>query len=235
MLTRILNILIKLPNFLKYHTVRLYKIYVLKDKFLSAHRKWIKDHKGKDETLRYSYSLNENSVVFDLGGYEGEFAQKMFDKYGCNIYVFEPVKEYYEIIEDRFKDISKIKAFHFGLSDKDEKSSITLSDNGTSVFLTEGEKEEISLKSTANFLNNHNIKKIDLLKINIEGGEFSVLPDLIKNNKIHNINNLQIQFHNFIPNAEKLRNDIRDELCKTHHLTYDYFFVWENWQRNRSS
>ena len=43
---------------------------------------------------------------------------------------------------------------------------------------------------------------------------------------------LQIQFHNFIPNAEKLREDIREDFSKTHHLTYDYYFIWENWERN---
>ena len=69
------------------------------------------------------------------------------------------------------------------------------------------------------------------MKINIEGGEFSVLPNLIENNNISNINNLQVQFHNFIDDAENLRAKIRNDLSQTHELTYDYFFVWENWEK----
>lgn len=210
--------------------VRLYKIYILKDKFLNAHSRWLKD-KG-DETLRYNYPLTRDSIVFDLGGFHGEFAQKVFDKYGCSIYVFEPVKEYYAIIKNRFESNSKIKVFNFGLSDKDETMNITLNDDGSSTFLTDGTKETIILKSVVDFLNNEDINNIDLFKINIEGGEFSVLPELIKNDKIQNIKNLQIQFHNFIPNAEKLREEIRETFINTHHLTYDYYFIWENWERN---
>ncbi|MDC3244808.1 FkbM family methyltransferase [Gammaproteobacteria bacterium] len=214
------------------YAVKLFKIHILKDGFLIAHRQWVNDNRDNDESLRYEYSLNENSIVFDIGGYEGEFAQKIFDRFGCTIYVFEPVKEYYHSIVKRFKNNPKIKIFDFGLSDIDEMRSITLSDNGTSVFIDKGEKENISLKSAADFLNKNDIESIDLLKINTEGGEFSVLPDLIENYKIHNIKNLQIQFHNFVPDAERLREKIRNDLKQTHHLTYDYYFVWENWELN---
>ena len=210
--------------------VRLYKIYIQKDEFLNAYNKWLKD-KG-DEILRYNYPLHADSIVFDLGGYHGEFSQKIYDKYNCYIYVFEPVKEYYEIIKNTFKDNSKIKIFNFGLSDKDETMNISLNDDGSSTFLNDGKKEVITLKSIKIFLDNENIQDIDLLKINIEGGEYSVLSELITEDKIKTIKNLQIQFHNFIPNAEKLREKLRHDFNKTHHLTYDYYFIWENWELN---
>ena len=210
--------------------IRLYKIFVLKDKFLTAHRQWVKD--DGDKTLRYSYDLNANSVVFDLGGYHGEFAQKIFDRYKSKIYVFEPVKEYYTIIKNKFSDNPNVRVFNFGLSDTDEIIEISLNNDGSSTFINEGKKENIKLKSIISFLNDQHIEKVDLLKINIEGGEYAVLPELIKHNKTKNITNLQIQFHNFIPNAEALRKHIRDELIKTHHLTYDYYFIWEGWEKN---
>lgn len=43
---------------------------------------------NKLENLRYNYDLNEDSVVFDLGGYKGEWTEKIFSKYRCYIYVF---------------------------------------------------------------------------------------------------------------------------------------------------
>jgi hypothetical protein len=44
---------------------------------------------------------------------------------------------------------------------------------------------------------------------------------------------IQVQFHDFVPDAEIRRDEIRRALSATHHLTYDYPFVWENWRINR--
>ena len=207
----------------------MWKRYVLKDKFTLAYSKWIKD-KG-DEKLRYDYPLNENSIVFDLGGYHGEFADKIYDKYRCSVYIFEPVKEFFEIIKEIFKSNQKIYTFDYGLSDKDESMEINISNDASSVHKQDGVKETINLKSITNFIKENNIQKIDLFKINIEGGEYEILPEIVKSDFVKNIDNLQIQFHDFIENAEYKREEIREELSKTHVLTYDYYFIWENWKK----
>ncbi len=43
---------------------------------------------------------------------------------------------------------------------------------------------------------------------------------------------IQVQFHHFYPESEKLRDEIRTALSKTHHLTYDYPFAFENWKKS---
>ena len=88
------------------------------------------------------------------------------------------------------------------------------------------------LESISNFIKNNNIKKIDLLKLNIEGGEYDALDDLINSGLLNIITNLQVQFHNFFPDAKKKMLNIHKELRKTHHITYQYEFVMENWQLN---
>lgn len=208
--------------------IRLFKIYILRDRFLLSAKQWFKD--DGDKTLRLNYPLNENSVVFDVGGYEGKFADEIFNKYKCTIYVFEPVNKFYQSICERFKNNPKIKVFNFGLSDKDAEMIISVSDDASSIHTNSYNKENIILKSINSFIANNNILHIDLMKINIEGGEFQVLPALIDSNFVANIENLQIQFHNFIPNSVEMRENIRKELSKTHQLTYDYYFVWENWK-----
>jgi len=62
-----------------------------------------------DETLRLNYPLSRNSIVFDLGGYKGQWASDVYSRYLCTIYVFEPVKEFFEKIKDKFSKNSKIK------------------------------------------------------------------------------------------------------------------------------
>lgn len=208
--------------------IRLFKIYVLRDRFLLSAKQWFKD--DGDKTLRLNYPLNENSIVFDIGGYEGKFADEIFNEYKCTIYVFEPVDKFYKSICERFKDNSKIKVFNFGLSDKDGEMMISISDDASSIHTDASNKESIKLKSINDFISENKVQHVDLMKINIEGGEFQVLPALINSNFVKNIDNLQIQFHNFISNAIQMRDDIRKKLSQTHELTYDYYFVWENWK-----
>jgi len=207
---------------------RVIKIYILRDKFLTAHKNWVAD-KG-DELLRLNYNLTFKSIVFDLGGYEGEFAEKIHEKYGATVYIFEPVKSFYENIVNRFKGNDKIKVFNFGLSDKNSNIEISLNADGSSCFTEVGIKETIVLKDINWFIDEQKIVKIDLFKINIEGGEYEVIPALIKSGKVKDISDIQVQFHTFIDNAKVQRRSIRKELSITHELTYDYWFVWENWK-----
>lgn len=209
------------------HYKKMFLLYVLRDKFLNAHKKWVE--LSGDKTLRLNYDLSSESIVFDLGGYKGDFAQNIYDKYGCTVYVFEPVASFYNHIVDRFYGNDKIKVFNFGLSDSDCTTKINLEADGSSVFTDSDKKETIVLKDISSFLNEESILKIDLMKINIEGGEFQVLPALIENGYINKIVDLQVQFHTFVDNAKKHRDVIRRELSKTHRLTYDYWFIWENW------
>ena len=42
--------------------------------------------KKGDDKISLDYKLNEDSVVFDIGAYEGNFTQKITDKFDCNVY-----------------------------------------------------------------------------------------------------------------------------------------------------
>lgn len=206
-----------------------FKLHLLKDDQLIAHQKWIKD-KG-DEVLRLNYPLNEYSIVFDLGGYKGEFSEKIYNKYNCTIYIFEPVPSFFNIIREKFSNNQKIHVFNYGLSSKNSSVEINISDDGSSIYQESKKKELIQLKSISDFIIEHNINKINLLKINIEGGEFDVLTEVLETGFVQNIDDIQVQFHSFVDNAMQRREDIRERLKRTHELSYDYFFVWENHKR----
>lgn len=190
---------------------------------------WFAD-KG-DETLRLDYDLDENSIVFDIGGYKGEFARDIFCKYQSNIYVFEPLKEFYDICIKRFVKNKKVHSFNFGLAGQSFDTEINISDNASSIFNVEGEKTKIHLKSITDFIKENRIETVDLIKINIEGGEYDLLDSLIEHKLIHKFKNIQVQFHDFvIENPRERMEKIQKELSKTHELTYQYDFVWENWK-----
>lgn len=207
-----------------------YGLYITKDPLIINHRKWIKD---KAERLRFDYGLSKDSLVFDVGGYKGDWTYEIYHKYKCNIFVFEPITLFYEDIKKRFKYLDKIKVYDYGLSDFNEETKISLHDSGSSVVHDWNTSFEIiKLVDIVEFIENNNIDKIDLMKINVEGGEYKILHKLINSGYIEICKNLQIQFHSFIKDAHILRDNIRSKLSLTHHLTYDYPWIWENWCLN---
>ncbi len=184
-----------------------------------------------DETLRLNYDLNTDSIVFDVGGYKGEFASEILCKYNANVYIFEPVRDFFLVIKNKFLKNEKVMSFNFGLAGKDQEMQISISDNSSSVYLKGEKKETIQLKSIVDFIKRNNINQIDLIKINIEGGEYELLESLIENGCITVFKNIQVQFHDFLfENAKERMNKIQENLSKTHEITYQYEFVWENWR-----
>jgi FkbM family methyltransferase len=214
------------PRLLTRHAVKL-----ATSEFYRALQKWGRD-KG-DETLRLDYKLSRTSVVFDLGGYLGDWAQAIEDKFGCRAYVFEPVVRFADKIRERFAGNDHIHIHAYGLGDKDEHLDITVANESSSVF-TQGEaRETIQIKDICEEMRALGIDRVDLMKINIEGSEYPLLDRLVQNGEIRKIEELQIQFHLFVPNARRRYREIAQKLTVTHELTWRYPFVWENWRRRR--
>lgn len=184
-----------------------------------------------EHTLRLDYPLNQDSIVFDLGGYKGAWSESIFNKYGCNIYIFEPLIDYAWYTTLKFLDNKKIHIFSFGLEERTYSTMMGVSRDASSIYRRCSYNTEVKLVAAADFLNKHHIEHIDLMKISIEGGEYALLEHLIDINFISKIDNIQVKFHGFIKNAEQRMAAIQANMSKTHFLTYQFKFVWENWKR----
>lgn len=194
---------------------------------------WFRD--GAEMTLRLDYDLDENSVVFDVGGYEGHWASDIFGRFCCTIYIFEPVKHFADGIAKRFERNKKIHSQRVGLAGESKSLSITVDAYASSTFKGRGESQIIELMDAVQFIDQHNIPRIDLMKVNIEGGEYELLERLIDTGYIERVTDLQVQFHDFVPDAETRMHGIQEKLRKTHATTYQYPFVWENWRLKQST
>ena len=192
--------------------------------------KWFSDN--GDKSHRLNHLLQSGSLVFDLGGYEGQWASDIYCKYACKLFIFEPSKIYYHKLVDKFTPNKDFQVFQFGLSSSNQKLKLFQQKDGSSIHISkqDGKFELIELKDASEFLNQTSIISIDLMKINIEGGEYDLLEHLIKTGWIDKIINIQVQFHDFVENAEARMLAIQNDLAKTHELTYQYKFVWENWR-----
>jgi FkbM family methyltransferase len=211
-----------------------YKVYSPQQTISETNKKQWQQIDG-DNSLRLKYELNHSSVVFDVGGFKGDWALEIYARYSCNIFVFEPVKNFTAILESRFLKNNSIKIFKYGLGAKNEKMNIAVMSESSSTERAakngiEGKTEQIEIVSFTDFVNQNNITKIDLIKINIEGGEYDLLNQIINSGYIKNISNIQVQFHDFVSDAENKMSVIKKKLALTHELTYEYIFVWENWK-----
>ena len=208
----------------------LYRRHILREPFLLQVSRWFKD-KG-DEALRLNYPLTQESIVFDVGGYHGDFAAELNERFGCKVYIFEPVPEFYQKCVNRFQDNKKITCFNYGLSSTNSWLDIGLAENASSFSSPHvtGETQRVQIRSIVECINELKINNIDLMKINIEGGEFDVLPAIIESGDIVKIKFLQVQFHDFVSDSIARRTEIRNQLAYTHAEMWNYEFVWESWK-----
>ena len=212
---------------------KLYKIYILKDEFTIQVKKWFKD-KG-DQTLRLDYpELTPDSIVFDLGGYLGDFSAAIIERYNCNIYIFEPHPEYFSKCIKRFSSNKNVKVLNYGLADKDGEFLLSNQSDGSSFINPNHTKKDgikCVVRDVFGVLKELNITSVDLMKINIEGGEFPLMEHIISCGKQAIVKQYQIQFHNFVEKAVDRRIEISRALSDTHVRTWCYTFVWENWRK----
>jgi FkbM family methyltransferase len=189
---------------------------------------WFAD--SGDKTLRLFYSdLCQDSLVFDVGGYEGQWASDIYSMYRCNIYIFEPVPEFADAIKRRFIANPDIEVYQVGFAQHSKKVQLNVNGDRSSILRQGRHVVECEFIRADDFLREHDIQLIDLMKINIEGAEYELLEHLLETGWIHKIRNIQVQFHDFLPGAKERMNRIQSELSKSHTLTYQYEFVWENW------
>lgn len=190
-----------------------------------------RDHQG-DETYIPDHDLNSNSVVLELGGFTGAWATQVYNKFKCKVYAIEPIKEFYDQMVTKFKDQNSIHLLNVGVGTEDKKGVIYLSDDGSSSNAENNIPIEVEFRTLNRILEEWGIEEVDLLQINIEGDEYSVLEHMLDTNSIDKIKTLQVQFHLGIENDRERKEAICEKLkAKGFKLKYSYPFVWEAWTK----
>ena len=194
-----------------------------------AHTRWLAE-KGT-ETLLYDHELNDKSIVYDVGGYFGDWTQHIHSRFTPNIWVFEPHPQFHKECKSRFTHDSNIHCMPYGLGAS--KNTLTLSDNqdASSVMDENSTGVKVVIRDAIDVIHELGHSHINLMKLNIEGSEFDLLERLIETRKIASIDQLLIQFHLNVPSARRRYSKLRKQLQKTHRREWHYYFVWEKWIR----
>lgn len=197
-------------------------------------------NKFEREEQRYEYPLNEDSVVLDVGAYEGTFAREIVRRYNCYVLMFEPIREYARKLH--VLESEKVRVYDIALGAEDRRNvPMAKCKDWSSIHRMDVEAVDIelvdvkdvraifdSLRSTGA------AGAVDLMKINIEGGEYDLLDRMLECDLLHRVKHLQVQFHEVGAGrlgAEVRRQSILGRLAVTHELEWCTPFVWESWRR----
>ena len=194
---------------------------------------------NKNYTNLNKLNLNKDSVVIDLGANIGIISQLIEDKYDCYIDCYEPNQYAFKELKKRFKNNKKINCYNDAVTEKDGEEKIYYHNNseidqlkwstGTSLLIDKSNVDPLNFKIIKTKSINNIIEKfevIDLIKIDIEGYEYKIISELIKNkNKIKKV---ICELHgNPITNKDQFLNKDHEELIiKLKELQlYDDWFV----------
>lgn len=194
-----------------------------------------------DETLALAWDLNEDSHVWEIGGYEGRWAQQIWDKFHCNITIFEPQEWAVDKMRERFKGIEKIEIRPYGLwTHSGTKMLGSYFTDGASVF---GSKPPVAYENYfANLITEvyDFPDQIDLCLMNVEGAEYYLIPELTTTTLMKRFDYFWCQFHPQFSNLpvqpdpdEGIQMDwhIYDMMKKTHDLLWDCYPTAVAWKR----
>jgi FkbM family methyltransferase len=192
-------------------------------------QEYVDDWRAADgnNTCRLDHPLDESSLIFELGSHVGEGTQRFLDTFGSKIYAFEPVEKAYHLLYERFRG-TRVRCFNLGLGATCETLYVSEADDGSSI--TKQGDVPIEIVSMEWFLKRHYIEFVDLLDVNIEAAEYDLFDHMIEKDLVRKFGNIQVQFHDYIPNADGRMAAIHEAFSRTHELTYRFPYVYENWR-----
>ena len=188
---------------------------------------------GGDDRFRFDYPLARDSLVLDLGGYEGQWASDLYARSPCRIVVFEPITVFAERIAARFARNPDIEVEHCALGSHSRKETMHICGASSSRYKQKADAEIVQFVDAEQWFVDNDVRHVALMKINTEGGEFELLERLLDTELIDRVDDIQVQFHKVAEDSAPRMQAIQDRLRRTHEPTYQYRFVWENWTRRR--
>lgn len=162
-----------------FNTTSLFDLRILKDVFLDG---------------EYEMTLREEPrVILDVGGNVGVSALYFALKYPkASVYVFEPDPQAYKQLIKNISPFSNIKAYSYAVTDADgpitfysvngrsESSSLQLRPKAASRHTVTG-------RTITSILQELGLNQVDILKFDIEGGEWALLSSIKNFEKLRTI------------------------------------------------
>jgi FkbM family methyltransferase len=175
--------------------------------------------------------IDRRSIVFDVGAFVGEWSEKISKRYGSTIYAFEPNPLVRRALSRRLADHPNVVRLEYGLGRVDHTATLAQAGPGSSIYIADPDLDstDVQIRDVVGVLDELGVPQIDLLKVNIEGGEYDLFERLIEADRLCAIRLVSVQFHEWHPKAYRRRRAIRRALARSHVEAWCYPWVWEYW------
>lgn len=186
---------------------------------------------GQTRLTQYG-DLPAGAVVLDVGGFRGEWSDIVLEQQpDCAIHILEPHPGFAAELRKKFAGDARVHVHEYALGA--EAGTLQLSDAGdaSSSVATQDRMFDAAVVPVTTFFEQQGLQHVALAKMNIEGGEYTLLPALAEAGLMPRIDRLQVQFHLFAPDMKALRDGVIAQLQHSHCQTWCYPFVWEEWKR----
>jgi len=178
----------------------------------------------------YTGCMDRNSLVIDLGAYQGEFASKVSSSFGCRCYAIEALPDSYNTINEN----ELIKKFNYAISKNNGPVNLYVSNRATTTSIKKnisdahGTKESITVEgiNLEKFLEKNDIQDIDMLKVDIEGAEIEMFNS-ISDNAILRTKQITVEFHIFIDNS--MEDNVDAIMARLRRLGFFYMVFPVSW------
>ncbi|MDP4252080.1 MAG: FkbM family methyltransferase [Bacteroidota bacterium] len=159
---------------------------VLKKSTLQQYKRKLDPYKVQEDLMADKKDL----CIFDVGAHYGETAIKYKNVFpNANIYSFEPFVTSAQAFLENTKEYSQIKLFKHAFSDKVGESEFYINSSDatnsllastiTNSWVDNATKnsniEKVKIDTIDNFCEKENINRVDILKLDVQGGEMLVL------------------------------------------------------------
>ncbi len=175
--------------------------------------------------------ISKDSIIYSFGiGEDISFDLEIIKKFGCKVYAFDPTPKSINWLKKQ--DLpDDFYYYDYGIADFDGLAKFFPPDNPNHVSHTilykDTTKEnivEVQFYKLESILNKLGHKRIDVLKMDIEGAEYKVIDDILKLDI--DINQILIEFHHFFPqiSIEQTINSIE----KLNEYNYKIYSISQN-------
>ena len=171
--------------------------------------------------------IKEGDVVVDIGANIGMFSAYALGKNASKVFSIEPDSKTFSHLESNLKNFKNITLINKGVSGKDEQlrffssniSSISSACDDQNLNLTTLSKEGVNevivdCISPKTLFESYGISKIDFLKIDCEGSEFSFFEAIDEDFLRNNVSKIVCEVHAFAGTQEDYKNKIKSKLIK---------------------
>ena len=144
----------------------------------------------EDRVYEKFYQVSEGDVVVDFGASIGPFTKSILNKNPSHVYAVEPSDEMFQELQNNMKNYKNVTCINCAIDNNG------LDGHETNFIYNFYDKIHTSKSITfKTFLNKFNIKKIDFLKMDIEGSEYGLFNNDYLNLLKLNVKLLSAEFH----------------------------------------